>query len=217
MPTEVLLALIGFAFVTSITPGPNNIMLLASGVNYGLRRSVPHMLGIGFGFIVMLLGVGAGLGTLLHSHPWLHDALKLASVAYMLWLAWAIATSGPVARETAPTLSPSQTKPAAGSFKGRPMTFLQAALFQWVNPKAWAMALTAMAVYRLPDTGFESVVMIALVFGAINLPCVSVWTGFGVALRRLLQDPRRVRVFNLAMAALLVLSFLPLVLEPGSF
>jgi threonine/homoserine/homoserine lactone efflux protein len=197
MKPETLLALSIFAFVTSVTPGPNNMMLLASGVNFGIRRTIPHMLGIAAGFTAMLLVVGLGLGAIVTAVPAVLVALKVASAAYMLWLAWRLATSGSF---------------GAGTGPARPMRFIEAAGFQWINPKAWAMALTATSVYTQPDAFYLSVVIVALVFGAINLPSVGVWAGFGVGLRGFLAVPARLRVFNVAMAVLLALSVVPFVL-----
>jgi hypothetical protein len=197
MKPETLLALSIFAFVTSVTPGPNNMMLLASGVNFGIRRTIPHMLGIAAGFTAMLLVVGLGLGAIVTAVPAVLVALKVASAAYMLWLAWRLATSGSF---------------GAGAGPARPMRFIEAAGFQWINPKAWAMALTATSVYTQPDAFYLSVVIVALVFGAINLPSVGVWAGFGVGLRGFLAVPARLRVFNVAMAVLLALSVVPFVL-----
>lgn len=196
MSSDTFAALIAYAFVTSITPGPNNLMLLASGVNFGFRRTIPHMLGIGIGFTVLLLCVGLGLGALLTAFPQLHTALKLAGGAYLLYLAWRIAMSG----------GPGQGRQA----KGRPMRFLEAAAFQWVNPKAWVMAVSAMAIYTDPKSPFVSVLIVSLAFGAVNLPSVSSWAGFGMALRGFLADPVRLRWFNIVMAVLLVLSLVPM-------
>lgn len=200
LPGELLSALVAFAFVASITPGPNNTMLLASGVNYGFRRTIPHMLGIGIGFGVMMLLVGLGIGQIFAQAPLLYTVLKIASVAYMLWLAWHIATAGP--------FSASAEQAAAG-----PMTFLKAAAFQWVNPKAWSMCLTAVSVYTVPSAYLLSMLTITLVFVAVNIPSVSVWTVFGVSLRRMLGDPVRVRIFNIAMALALVASLWPIAAE----
>jgi len=197
MKPEALLALSIFAFVTSVTPGPNNMMLLASGVNFGIRRTIPHMLGIAAGFTAMLLLVGLGLGAIVTAVPAVLVVLKVASAAYMLWLAWRLATSGGF---------------GAGTGPARPMRFVEAAGFQWINPKAWAMALTATSVYTQPDAFYLSVVIVALVFGAINLPSVGVWAAFGVGLRGFLAVPARLRVFNVAMAVLLALSVVPFVL-----
>ena len=199
MTYELFLALLGFAFVTSVTPGPNNMMLLASGVNFGLRRTVPHMLGISVGHSVMVFLVGLGVAGVFLAHPLALVALKLGAVAYMLWLAWKIAhaTNGPGA-------------PRGGKAAGRPMTFLQAAAFQWVNPKAWAMALGAVAAY-VPEPSVGAYAAVAVVFAAVNLPSVSVWAAAGQGLRRWLDHPARLRAFNWAMAGLLVLSLIPVV------
>ncbi|MBN2629801.1 MAG: LysE family translocator [Rhodobacteraceae bacterium] len=193
MTYDLLLALVGFAFATSVTPGPNNMMLLASGANFGFRRSVPHMLGISLGHALMVFLLGMGLVQVLTAVPQLNTALKLASVAYMLWLAWRIAHSA---------------APREGAVAGRPFTFLQAAAFQWVNPKAWAMALTAVTVYA-GGQGFWAMLTVAAVFCAVNLPSVSVWTVAGRQLRRWLTSNRRLRVFNWTMAVLLVASLWP--------
>lgn len=200
MPIDLLLAFAGFALASSITPGPNNIMLMTSGVNYGFRRSLPHMAGVASGFFAMLLLVGFGVGQLLQTTPALYLALKIVSVVYLLWLAWRVATSGPV-------------NPSAVADGARPMNYFEAVLFQGVNPKAWAMAVTAAAAYTVPaDYGF-SLIVISVVFVLIGTPCMGIWTVFGIGMRSLLQDPARVRIFNIAMAILLVLSFLPVVLD----
>lgn len=193
MTHDLLIALVGFAFASSITPGPNNLMLLASGVNFGLRRTVPHMLGISLGHALMVFLVGLGLAGLFLAEPRLVIVLKLASVAYMLWLAWKIANAAP---------------PREGAPAGRPFTALQAAAFQWVNPKAWAMALTATAVYA-QDRSAATMAVVAVVFCAVNLPSVAVWAAMGQALRRLLERPGWRVTFNRTMAALLVLSLWP--------
>ena len=193
MTLDLFLALVGFAFVTSVTPGPNNMMLLASGVNFGLRRTVPHMLGISVGFALMAFLVGLGIAGIFHSLPIALTALKLASVAYMLWLAWKIAHSA---------------APGEGRSRPNPMTFLQAAGFQWVNPKAWAMALGAVAAY-LPDPTPLGCLLVAVAFATSNLPSVAIWAAAGQGLRRWLQDPARLRAFNWTMAVLLVASLWP--------
>jgi threonine/homoserine/homoserine lactone efflux protein len=195
MTYELFLALLGFAFVTSVTPGPNNMMLLASGVNFGFRRTVPHMLGISLGHALMVFLVGLGLAGVFRAWPPALTALKLASVAYMLWLAWKIANAA---------------APAEGRSGGQPMTFLQAAAFQWVNPKAWAMALGAVSAYVTEPSAW-AYAAVALVFSAVNLPSVSVWAGAGQAVRRWLDGPGRLRAFNWTMAVLLVLSLWPVV------
>ena len=196
MSPDAFMALVVFAFVSSITPGPNNLMLLTSGVNFGFRRTIPHMLGIGAGFVALLLGVGFGLGALLSAYPQLHLALKIAGGAYLLYLAWRIALSRSMGEK--------------GEGGARPMTFLEAAAFQWVNPKAWVMAITAMAVYSSPERPFLTVVLIAGAFGLVNLPCVSSWAGFGVALRSFLADPVRHKWFNIAMGVALAATLWPM-------
>lgn len=193
MTYETLLALAVFAFVSSATPGPNNLMLLASGANFGFWRTIPHMLGISVGFMVMLFAVGSGLVQIFDRFPVIYDVLKVASVIYMLWLAWKIANAAPV------------TKNAEA---GAPMTFLQAAAFQWVNPKAWAMALTAITVY-VGDAGLIWLGIGALLFAFVNLPSVSLWTIAGQQMQRFLTNPRRLRIYNWTMAALLVASLYP--------
>ena len=198
MTSDTLLALILYSFATSITPGPNNLMLLASGTNFGLRRTVPHALGIGFGFVVMTILVGLGMGAVEQLLPGFSTALRILSLAYLAWLAWRLATSGSL-------------QPIDGDAK--PMGFVAASLFQWINPKAWAMALTAMAIYTDPNQHTMSVLLVALVFEAIGLPCMFVWAGFGVALRGFLSVPARLRAFNILMALLLIGSTLPFVFE----
>lgn len=195
MSIDTLLALILFAFSTSITPGPNNMMLFASGVNFGFRRTIPHMFGIGAGFLSLLLGVGLGLGALLATVPLAYTGLKIAGGLYLVWIAWKIGTSRSLGQ---------------GEAKANPMTFLGAAAFQWVNPKAWVMAVTAMAVYPDPQNYALTVAIVALVFAAVNVPSVSTWAGFGSALRDWLSVPVRLKWFNITMAILLVLSLWPM-------
>lgn len=193
MSYETLAGLVGFAFVTSITPGPNNLMLMASGANFGFRRTLPHMLGIGIGFTLMVAVVGLGLAGVFQTSAMAQTVLKVLAVLYMLWLAWKIANAAP---------------PEDRAAEGRPITFVQAALFQWVNPKAWAMALTAVTVYAASGT-ILAVLAVAAVFGAINLPCVSSWTVLGQQIRRFLTNPGRLRAFNIVMAVLLIASLYP--------
>ena len=197
MTQDLLLALMGFAFATSVTPGPNNMMLLASGANFGLRRTVPHMLGISVGHALMVFLVGLGLAGLFVAEPRLFTGLKVVSVAYMLWLAWKIAGAAP---------------PRPGQTTGKPFTFVQAAAFQWVNPKAWAMALTAVTVYA-PGGEVWPTAVVAAVFACVNLPSVTVWAAAGQGVRRWLDTPGRLRGFNVTMAVLLVLSLWPVLVH----
>ncbi|WP_175824191.1 LysE family translocator [Burkholderia sp. BCC0419] len=185
-----------FALVTSITPGPNNTMLLASGVNFGFRRTMPHLFGISTGVAILMLCVGFGLGEAFKRLPLLYTILEAASVAYLLYLAWRIGTSGEV---------------KAHGAKPRPMTFIEAAAFQWVNPKAWMMVLTAATTVQLSaDYGMNAAWM-SVVFILIGFPCICLWAAFGLGLRRFLSNPRALRIFNVTMAVLLILSLYPLV------
>lgn len=196
MTYELLSALAAFAFVTSITPGPNNLMLMSSGANFGFRRTIPHMLGVGLGFVIMLILVGTGLVGVFEAYPVSYTVLKSVSVAYLLYLAWKIANSSP---------------PDEAGSTATPMTFLQAALFQWVNPKAWAMALTAVTVYA-PSQTMAAIGLVGIVFGLVNIPSVGSWTLLGQQMRRFLNSPSRLRAFNITMAILLIASLAPIVL-----
>ena len=197
MTYELLQGLVIFSFVTSVTPGPNNLMLLASGVNFGFRRSIAHMLGIALGHGFMVFLVGLGLLGLFQSWPPARVVLMGVSALYMLWLAWRIANAA---------------APGAGMGAGKPLTFLQAAAFQWVNPKAIAMAFGAVALFA-PGDDFLSALLVAGVFALVNLPSVGVWTVLGQSLRGLLARPRVLTVFNWSMAVLLVLSLVPVALS----
>lgn len=194
MSLDQLLALAAFAIATSITPGPNNLMLMASGANFGFRRTIPHMLGVSIGFVLMIVLVGLGLVQIFDTYPLSYRILLTLSVIYLLYLAWKIATA---------------SRPDAPELTGSPLTFLQAAVFQWVNPKAWAMALSATSVYA-PSQDFGSIVAVAGVFGVISLPSVSSWTALGQQIRRWLTSDTRLRTFNIGMAALLLASLYPL-------
>ncbi|MCW4148209.1 LysE family translocator [Halomonas sp. 18H] len=193
MSISVLAALTAFAFVTTVTPGPNNLMLMASGANFGFRKTLPHMLGIMVGVSMMVLVVGGGLMSLFDAYPLLSKVLQAVSIAYLLWLAWKIANAAPL---------------KASDEKGTPMTFLQAAAFQWVNPKAWAMCLSAITLYA-PDRTLLSVVMVACVFAMVSFPAISIWAWLGLVVRQWLTSPKRNRAFNITMAVLLVGSLYP--------
>jgi threonine/homoserine/homoserine lactone efflux protein len=192
---ETLLPLLGFVVVSTVTPGPNNLMVLVSGANWGLVRTLPHIAGIAFGFPVMIVAVGLGLGRAFESFPQLHDVLKYIAFAYLLWLAWRIANA---------------SKPEAEGGRGRPLNFFEAAAFQWVNPKAWAIVFSGIALFT---TGGSAQVfqtgLIAVLFGLVCLPNGVVWTLFGSAISGLLADDTWRRRFNIAMAILLVASVVP--------
>lgn len=193
MTPSLLLALATFAFVGSVTPGPNNIMLMASGAAFGFWRTLPHMLGIALGFGVMILLVGLGLAGLLDRWPALGTGLKAASVAYMLWFAWKILNAA---------------APGEAEKRTRPLTLMQAALFQWVNPKAWALALTMVAAYA-PGHTPANVATVALVAALTTVPSVVIWPLVGQGIRRFLAEDRRRRIFNAAMAVCLLASLWP--------
>jgi threonine/homoserine/homoserine lactone efflux protein len=170
-------------------------MLASSGLTFGMQRTVPHLLGVNLGFALMVLLVGLGLGAVFTREPMVYEVLKYLGAAYLLYLAWKIANSGAMQE---------------GRARTRPFTFLQAAMFQWVNPKAWVMAVTAMATYTNPDLYLFSVLLVGLAFAVVNVPSVSTWAGFGSALREWLSDPVRLKWFNISMAVLLVLSLWPM-------
>ena len=189
---------VAFAVSMSATPGPNNTMLTASGAAWGFRRTLPHMAGVTVGFPVMLLAVSLGAGEVLRSHAWLHDGLRWVGAAYLVWLAWHIASARPSSNP--------------GKASGRPLGFGRAALFQWVNPKAWVIAAGGVVTYTTA-TGPALVAQaatLALIFLLVSVPSTAVWTLAGVGASRLLRTPAALRWFNLALAGLLVASLLPL-------
>ncbi|MBT8154979.1 LysE family translocator [Epibacterium ulvae] len=192
MTYEIFLALAGFALGTAITPGPNNLMLMTSGANFGFRRTVPHMLGVGLGFPMMIVPVGLGVMQLFDLYPPLVRVMEGLSVVYMLWLAWKIANAA---------------APREGKASGRPITFIQAAAFQWVNPKAWAMALGAITLYAT-DRTLGAILWVACTYVMMGCISTTTWTVLGQQLRRILTNPVRLRLFNGTMAALLVGSLL---------
>ena len=194
MNLELLAALTIFALVSTVTPGPNNLMLMASGANFGFKRTIPHMVGIGLGFGVMIFLVGIGLMGVFEAFPASHHILKTLSVIYLAYLAYKIAGSGQPSSE--------------GNHKNSPLTFLQACAFQWVNPKAWSMALTAISVYS-PDRTITSIIIISSIFALVNVPSVSLWTLLGQKISGFLHEPIRLKMFNFTMAGGLLASIYP--------
>jgi threonine/homoserine/homoserine lactone efflux protein len=188
-----------FAFVSSITPGPNNIMLTSSGIVFGFLRSIPHMLGITFGFGVMLAICAAGVSELMAAVPQIQTVLKALGSAYLLYLAWNL-------RHMA--FRKDEAK------RSQPMSFGGAALFQFANPKAWVMAITGVSAF-MPQVqpAWISIGILVLVFCVINLPCIVVWAGAGAALRRHLAEPKWQRVFCAVMVVLTVYSAVAIWLE----
>lgn len=200
---EIFIAVLFFAFSTTITPGPNNVMIMSSGVNYGVRASIPHFLGICLGFPVMVLLVGFGFGVIFEKFPNLHQLIKVAGVVYLLWLAWHIASAEPKAIQKG---------------EKKPFTFWQAALFQWVNAKAWMMASGAVAAYTtVQGNPVVEVVAITLAFLLMAFPCVGVWLLFGSLLRKVLSNSIFQRVFNITMGLILVASIVPVLQELWRF
>jgi threonine/homoserine/homoserine lactone efflux protein len=198
-----ILSVAGFALATSATPGPNNAMAAASGATWGIRRTWWHILGIAVGFPVMFVGVALGAGDLLERHPVVHEVLRWVGAAYMLWLAWHIAMADPAGAT------------AGGQGRGRPLRFHEAALFQWVNPKAWIIVVGALATYTRAEGEalLLQVLLLAAIFFLVCIPSVLLWTAIGAGVARLFKTARSIRVFNWAMAVLLVASLVPLFLE----
>jgi len=196
---EIFWALAAFALVAGITPGPNNLMLMTSGVKYGVGRTLPHLAGVILGFGLMIAVVGLGLDILFERFPRILPVMRIAGSIYMIWLALKIALAKPFGEVES---------------GGRPIGFFAAAGFQWVNPKAWVMALSALAAYAgVVDGYLRSVLFISALCALIAVPCASAWMLFGASLRRLLMDPRLTRPFNWTMATLLVASIAPILFE----
>jgi threonine/homoserine/homoserine lactone efflux protein len=195
---NMLLSLLGFSVAMYVTPGPNNVMVAASAASYGIRATIPHMLGIAIGFATMLALVCAGLGSALVNWPLLLPLFRWGGAAWLLWLAWQIAMAPP---------------PGEGG-RGRLLGFMGAVGFQWINPKAWLIAIGAAGEYLSPDQSiFVQLARIFLIFLAVGMPCLMVWALLGSGAGRLLRSPVRLRAFNVAMAVLLVLSVLPVLIE----
>ena len=203
MSYQTLTAALLFSLVMGFTPGPNNVMLAASGARFGVGRSLPHMLGVTIGFPLMVLLVGVGLASILLASPLLQLAMKIVSCAYLLWLASHIARSR-----------------SAGDDSGqaKPLTFLQAAAFQWINPKAWLIAVGAISAYTAGRGTqlYLQVAILALISVFVSLLTTGTWTAFGAAIRHWLRTPSALRRFNIVMALLLVGSTVPILLEIGS-
>jgi len=194
-----LFAIASFAFVTSVTPGPNNLMLLASGANFGFRRTLPHMLGISVGMALLLTCVLAGLGELFSRFALLQMLLRIAGVGYLLWLSWKILQTPPRSKQE-------------GNDSARPFSWWQAVMFQFVNPKAWIMAITAVSSFTLAGEAYwASGMALVLVFVVVNLPAISVWAGFGTLMQQLLSTAARQIYFNRSMAVLTALTVVMIV------
>lgn len=193
MELQQLIALLTFVLITTISPGPNNIMVMASGANIGFMRTIPHILGIIFGFSFMVIMVGVGLMRVFAFYPLLHLILNAFCITYLFYLAWKIAQS-----KSNNTDEPYQA-----------MSFIAAANFQWINPKAWTMAITAVSVYNTSEN-WQGVLFVSLMFALINIPSMSLWAFAGQKLQGWLSNPLRLKWFNYSMAGLLTLSVIPM-------
>jgi threonine/homoserine/homoserine lactone efflux protein len=199
MSLQTLIAVLIFSTVMAFTPGPNNAMLASYGSRFGLARTLPHASGVTLGFPVMIFLVGVGLASILLASPLLQLAMKSVSCAYLLWMAFQIARSD-------------STKESRG--RDKPLTFLQAAAFQWINPKAWLMAVSAISAYTSQSGRlYIEVAIIAAVSLVVSIFSTLTWTAFGAGIRRWLRSPAALRVFNIAMALSLVASMVPIMLE----
>ena len=198
---DLLLPLLALGLSMSFTPGPNNLMIAASGANFGWRRSVPLYLGILSGFVSLLLAVGFGLGVVFDRYPALHDVLRYLGAAYLVWLGLRIATGWGAKSRSA--TDPGDASPAGG----KPLGFLQGAAFQWVNPKAWVLAVGAMAAFTLPEKPMApQVIMIVAVLGALAIGALLLWLSSGVLAARLLKTDRALRIFNVVLGSLCIAS-----------
>lgn len=200
MPLDMALALMGFAFVMSISPGPGNFLLLASGANFGFARSLPLMLGISGGFLAMVFVVGIGLGEVFERYPLIYDAMRVIGAVYVAWMAWTLARARGMG-------------PAGEREIAQPIGFVQAALLQLVNPKAWAVSLIVTVTYTVPQNFLVSLMLLIALFAVVNLPALSVWVLSVAVLRGALAKGRRIVAFNIAMAILLVASMAPVLLR----
>ena len=178
-----------FAFVSSITPGPNNLMLWSSGMNFGIRGTMRHMLGVYLGFASLVLVTALGVGSLFQRWPWLNGVLRVVGSVYLLYLAWRIAAAGRASEKHTP----------------KPLTMSEAVAFQYVNPKAWVMGITAAGSF-LPGNSsvLANALLLTVVFAVVNLPCIATWMVAGTGIGRLLTDDRSRRVVNGVLAVLLV-------------
>jgi threonine/homoserine/homoserine lactone efflux protein len=200
MSQQLLIAFVVFAAVMCFTPGPNNVMLLASGLNYGLRRSLPHVAGVTIGFAFMIAVVGFGFGAVFTAYPVLQTVLKYAGASYLIYLAYAIATSAPPDPEA--------------TAQRRPMTFIGAALFQWVNVKGWVMVIGTVTAYAAMARYPWNIILQTLLTLLMGFSSTITWTLFGTSLQSLVKSPGTIRAFNIAMAVLLLASLYPVFSEP---
>jgi threonine/homoserine/homoserine lactone efflux protein len=192
------MALMLFAFASSISPGPNNLMLMSSGANFGFRKTLPHLIGVALGFVLMFILVGIGIMQIFDLYPVSYLVLKWCSVIYLIYLSYKVATAA----------QPKKTN----DDNVKPFSFIQAMLFQWVNPKGWTMALTAIGIYA-PQRDMNSVILVGGIFGLVMLPSISVWVVLGQKVQKILSSLKRLRIFNGVMATLLLASLYPVLVS----
>ena len=194
-----VLSIVSFTLATVLTPGPNNIMMLSSGLNFGYKRTLPHMMGVAFGFAFMVVCVGMGINIIFEAYPFVYDIMKVIGFIYILWMAWQIANSSVDIKEDK---------------NNKPFTFIQIVLFQWINPKAWIMAITAISSFTVANHDmFTQVLVIAFIYLLSGFISTNTWTLGGVFLKKLLKNKKAVKIFNISMALLLVASILPVIFD----
>lgn len=193
---EYYLSIITFTFVAGITPGPNNMMLMTSGLNHGIRKSLPHYFGICVGFPIMVAVIGFGLGALFSKYPSIYTCIKILGISYLFYLSWKIGNAG----------NPNATKNVR-----EPLSFIQAAIFQWLNPKAWVIAIGALATFTHRENFNTGVITVTLIYFFVGFICMGFWLKLGQSLQHVLTEGKRIHYFNIAIAVLLVLSILPMV------
>ena len=194
MDLPTILSFTLFASVSAFTPGPNNIMLAASGANFGFRASLPHILGVSAGFITLVIAAGFGLASLFASFPGLYDVLKIISFVFLLYLAWKIGSAG-------------RTKTQQ---RDKPLKFSQGAMFQLINPKGISVIISSVTTYTSSATAAKNEILVLfIVFSLVTIASTCTWTLFGMVIRKVLSTQKRLRIFNIVMAGLLLASLLP--------
>ncbi len=196
MTYDLFIGLVVFAAIAAFTPGPNNTMLMASGINFGFRRTMPLIMGVMVGFPFMIGCIGLGLGKIFEIYPIIYTVMKYVGAGYMLWLAWKIATE----------------KPAGDGVKdvGQPISFFQACALQWVNPKAWVMAVTSLSAYTMASSYYVGVGFVVAVAAVMGIGSATTWAMFGVGLKHILNDVRYFRIINVALGLSLAASLVPM-------
>jgi len=193
----MIVSIATFTLSTVLTPGPNNIMLLSSGLTFGYKKTLPHILGIIFGFPFMVILVGLGMGVVFENYPFLFQIVKVIGILYLFWLAYKIANSADNYDTT---------------IKSKPLTFLEAAAFQWLNPKGWIMAITSVSVFVTSSQNyFMQVVFVSFIYFLSGMISTNSWTLGGVLLKKFIKSEKSIGIFNKLMALLLVLSIIPFI------